>query len=80
MPDHPVCLPMADECRPLRHLKLNDTTRIKSHFVSYAPRKAYPIITGDYAERGSTIMYKRASVKTVAEHRHQLYCFPVFAG
>ena len=54
---------MADECWPLRHLKLNDRIRIKSHFVSYAPRKANPIIKGDYAERGSTIMHKRAPRK-----------------
>ena len=53
----------AEALQPLRQLKVNDRIRIKSHFVSYAPKYAYPIITGDYVERNNTIIYKRAPRK-----------------
>lgn len=52
-----------DVPRQLTSLKVNDKIIIKSHYVSHAPKYAYPIISGDYAERDSKIMYKRVPRK-----------------
>ena len=49
----------ADELQQLHSLKVNDKLIIRSHFVSYAPKYAYPIVMGDYVERDSKIIYKR---------------------
>ena len=49
----------ADELQELHSLKVNDKLIIRSHFVSYAPKYAYPIVMGDYVERDSKIIYKR---------------------
>ncbi|AFK02235.1 hypothetical protein Emtol_1085 [Emticicia oligotrophica DSM 17448] len=49
-----------DEFEQLRSLKINDKVTIKSHVVSYAPKYAFPILAGDYVERDSKIIYKRA--------------------
>ena len=38
---------------------INDKIIIKSRNVSHAPRYAYPIVSGDYVERNSKIIYKR---------------------
>jgi hypothetical protein len=43
----------------LNSLKVNDKISIKSHSVSHAPKYSYPIISGDYVERDSKIIYKR---------------------
>jgi len=51
------------EFRQLRSLKVNDKIIIKSHGVSYAPKYAYPIVSGDYVELDSKIIYKRARRK-----------------
>ena len=48
-----------NEFEQLKRLKVNDRISIKSHGVSHAPKYAYPIIGGDYVERGSEILYKR---------------------
>lgn len=53
----------AEEFEQLRSLKVNDKIIIKSHFVSYAPKYAYPIVMGDYVERDSKIIYKRVPRK-----------------
>ncbi|MGG9961172.1 hypothetical protein [Ferruginibacter sp. SUN106] len=53
----------ADEFQQLHSLKVNDKILIRSHFVSYAPKYAYPIVSGDYVERDSKIIYKRAPRK-----------------
>ena len=53
----------ATEFQELPSLKVNDKVIIRSHFVSYAPKYSYPIITGDYVERDSKIIYKRAPRK-----------------
>ncbi len=45
----------------LHSLKVNDKIVIRSHFVSYAPKYSYPIIAGDYVERDSKIIFKRAT-------------------
>ncbi|GAO44633.1 hypothetical protein [Flavihumibacter petaseus] len=52
-----------DEFQQLSSLKVNDRIIIRSHVVSYAPKYAYPIVTGDYAERDKKVIYKRAPRK-----------------
>jgi hypothetical protein len=47
------------EFQQLKSLRVNDTIIIKSHSVSHAPKYLYPIISGDYVERDSKIIYKR---------------------
>jgi hypothetical protein len=47
----------------LRSLKVNDKIIIKSHGVSYAPKYAYPIVSGEHVERDSKIIYKHAPRK-----------------
>ncbi|MGZ3757080.1 MAG: hypothetical protein ACXVAY_18600 [Mucilaginibacter sp.] len=51
------------EFEQLHSLNVNDKIIIKSHSVSYAPKYSYPIISGDYVERDSKIIYKRAPRK-----------------
>lgn len=53
----------ASEFKQLRSLRVNDKIIIKSHFVSYAPKYSYPIVSGDYVERDGKIIYKRAPRK-----------------
>jgi hypothetical protein len=43
----------------LHSLKVNDKILIRSRNVSHAPKYAYPIVSGDYIERDSKIIYKR---------------------
>lgn len=47
------------ELKQLQSLKVNDKIIIRSRFVSYAPKYTYAIVTGDYVERDSKIIYKR---------------------
>jgi len=47
----------------LHSLKVNDKIIIRSHSVSWAPKYSYPIVSGDYVERDSKIIYKRAPRK-----------------
>lgn len=51
------------EFEQLRSLKVNDKIIIKSHNLSKAPKYAYPIVSGDYVERGGKIIYKRTPRK-----------------
>ncbi|WP_153798493.1 hypothetical protein [Foetidibacter luteolus] len=51
------------EFQQLHGLKVNDKIIIRSHGVSHAPKYSYPIVSGDYVERDSKIMYKRAPSK-----------------
>lgn len=53
----------SNEFQQLHSLKVNDQIIIKSHGVSHAPKYSYPIISGDYVERNSKIIYKRAPRK-----------------
>jgi hypothetical protein len=53
----------SNEFQQLHSLKVNDKIVIRSHFVSYAPKYSYPIVSGDYVERNSKIIYKRAPRK-----------------
>ena len=48
----------SDEFQQLHSLKVNDEIIIRSHSVSYAPKYSYPIVSGDYVERDSKILYK----------------------
>jgi len=52
-----------NEFQQLRSLNVNDKIIIRSHSVSYAPKYAYPIVSGDYVEQDSRIIYKRAPRK-----------------
>jgi hypothetical protein len=52
-----------DELQELHSLKMNDKIIIRSHSVSYAPKYSYPIVSGDYVERDSKIIYKRVPRK-----------------
>lgn len=56
-------LETSNEFQQLRSLKVNDKIIIRSHNVSYAPKYLYPIVSGDYVERDSRIIYKRAPRK-----------------
>ncbi len=47
----------------LQSLKVNDKIILRSHVVSHAPKYAYPIISADYVERDSKIIYKRIPPK-----------------
>lgn len=51
------------EPQQLRSLQVNDKIIIKSHGVSYAPKYAYPIVSGEYAEREGRVVYKHAPRK-----------------
>jgi hypothetical protein len=53
----------SNEFQQLHSLKVNDKIIIRSHGVSHAPKYSYPIVSGDYVERDSKIIYKRAPRK-----------------
>ena len=53
----------SNEFQQLHSLKVNDKIIIKSHSVSHAPKYAYPIVSGEYAERDGKIIYKHAPRK-----------------
>jgi len=55
--------PEQSQLEQLHSLKVNDKIIIKSHAVSFAPKYSYPIVWGDYVERDSKIIYKRAPRK-----------------
>lgn len=52
-----------DDPQQLRSLKVDDRIIIRSHAVSHAPKYAYPIISGEYAERDGEVIYKHAPRK-----------------
>ena len=53
----------SQQFQQLHSLKVNDKIIIRSHSVSHAPKYSYPIVSGDYVERDSKIIYKRAPRK-----------------
>jgi hypothetical protein len=55
--------PEKSQLEQLQSLKVNDKIIIRSHSVSHAPKYSYPIVTGDYVERDSKIIYKCAPRK-----------------
>lgn len=48
----------SNEFAQLHSLDVNDKIIVRSHFVSYAPKYSYPIVSGDYVERDTKILYK----------------------
>jgi hypothetical protein len=55
--------PGKSQLEQLHSLKVNDKIIIRSRNVSHAPKYAYPIVSGDYVERDSKIIYKRVPRK-----------------
>jgi len=55
--------PEKSQLEQLHSLKVNDKIIIKSHNVSYAPKYAYPIVSAEYAERDSKVIFKRVPHK-----------------
>jgi len=55
--------PEKSQLEQLHSLKVNDKIIIRSHTVSHAPKYSYPIVSGDYVERDSKIIFKRAPRK-----------------
>ena len=55
--------PEKSQLEQLHSLKVNDKIIIRSHGVSYAPKYSYPIISGDYVERNSKLIFKRVPLK-----------------
>lgn len=53
----------SDEFQQLHSLKVNDKIVLRSHTLSYAPKYSYPIVSGDYVERDSKLIYERAPRK-----------------
>ncbi|MBD2753965.1 hypothetical protein IC230_13745 [Spirosoma sp. BT704] len=49
----------SNEFQQLHSLNVNDKLSIRSHWVSHAPKYSYPIVSGDYVERDSKLIYKR---------------------
>jgi hypothetical protein len=55
--------PEKSQLEQLHSLKVNDKIIIRSRFVSHAPKYAYPIVSCDYAERDSKVIFKRVPRK-----------------
>jgi hypothetical protein len=55
--------PEKSQLEQLYSLKVNDKIIIKSHSVSHAPKYSYPIVSGDYVERDSKVIFKRVPRK-----------------
>ncbi|WPQ62561.1 hypothetical protein SIO70_29810 [Chitinophaga sancti] len=55
--------PEKSQLEQLHSLKVNDKIIIRSHYVSYAPKYLYPIVSGEYAERDSKVIFKRVPRK-----------------
>jgi len=55
--------PEKSQLEQLHSLKVNDKIIIRSQTVSWAPKYSYPIVSGDYVERDSKIIYKRVPRK-----------------
>jgi hypothetical protein len=55
--------PEKSQLEQLHSLKVNDKIVIRSHSVSHAPKYSYPIVSGDYVERDSKVIFKRVPRK-----------------
>jgi hypothetical protein len=55
--------PEKSQLEQLHSLKVNDKIIIRSHNVSYAPKYSYPIVSGEYVERDSKVIFKRVPRK-----------------
>ena len=55
--------PEKSQLEQLHSLKVNDRIIIKSHSVSHAPKYSYPIVSCEYVERDSKVIFKRVPRK-----------------
>ncbi len=55
--------PEESQLEQLQSLKANDKITIRSRSVSHAPKYSYPIVSGDYVERDSKVIFKRIPSK-----------------
>jgi hypothetical protein len=55
--------PEKSQLEQLYSLKVNDKIIIKSHYVSHAPKYAYPIVSGEYVERDNKVIFQRVPRK-----------------
>ncbi len=55
--------PEKSQLEQLHSLKVNDKIILRSRSVSHAPKYSYPIISGDYVERDSKVIFKRVPRK-----------------
>ncbi len=55
--------PEKSQLEQLYNLKVNDKIIIRSHNVSYAPKYSYPIVSAEYVERDSIVIFKRVPRK-----------------
>jgi hypothetical protein len=55
--------PEKSQLEQLHSLKVNDKLILRSRNVSHAPKYAYPIVSGDYVERDSKVIFKRVPRK-----------------
>jgi hypothetical protein len=55
--------PEKSQLEQLHSLKVNDKIMIRSHSVSHAPKYSYPIVSCEYAERDSKVIFKHAPRK-----------------
>ena len=55
--------PEKSQLEQLHSLKVNDRIIIKSHNVSHAPKYSYPIVSGEYVERDSKVIFQRVPRK-----------------
>ena len=51
--------PEKSQLEQLHSLKVNDRIIIRSHSVSHAPKYSYPIVSCEYVERDSKVIFKR---------------------
>ena len=55
--------PEKSQLEQLQSLKVDDKIIIRSHTVSHAPKYSYPIVSCDYVERDSKVIFKRVPRK-----------------
>jgi len=55
--------PEKSQLDQLHSLKVNDKIIIRSHSVSHAPKYSYPIVSCEYVERDSKVIFKRVPRK-----------------
>ena len=55
--------PEKSQLEQLHSLKVNDKIIIRSPSVSHAPKYSYPIVSGEYVERDSKVIFKRVPRK-----------------
>jgi hypothetical protein len=55
--------PEKSQLEQLHSLKVNDKIIIRSHTVSHAPKYSYPIVSCEYVERDSKVIFKRVPRK-----------------